>query len=270
MLLFILNNINYFETNPQFFFLIDKIIYLYKNDVSYQNKGNDNIINETIYFFLTSFFDKRISFLINLDKSFSYIIIRLVIKLGYPKNNFIYLEIEKNFNLYAYKKNECLLIQYLFPLGNEFQQQKLFNIILDQCKQLIVDKYGHYLLKYLLYQIENGEKYYDKIFNKIITDVKGYINNKYSSVVIERLLDSSNLYIKSTIIEKLCGNEDDIMQLINHSYGNYVLQKIISVTKDNRILDIIYKTIKNNKSIIYKLSYGKKLIREISKAYTPK
>ena len=51
MLLFILNNINYFETNPQFFFLIDKIIYLYKNDVSYQNKGNDNIINDTIYFF---------------------------------------------------------------------------------------------------------------------------------------------------------------------------------------------------------------------------
>ena len=82
--------------------------------------------------------------------------------------------------------------------------------------------------------------------------------------MIERLLDSSNLYIISTIIEKLCGNEDDIMQLINHSYGNYVLQKIISVTKDNRILDIIYKTIKNNKSIIYKLSYGKKLINIIS------
>ena len=56
MLLFILNNINYFETNPQLFFLIDKIIFLYNNDIFSQNKDKDNIINDIIYSFLAKEF----------------------------------------------------------------------------------------------------------------------------------------------------------------------------------------------------------------------
>ena len=194
----------------------------------------------------------------------------LVLKLGYPKNDFVYIEIENEFKSYAYNRQGCLLIQNLYPLGNEIQQQKLLNIILQQYNELILDKYGHYLFKYLLYQAENGEKYYNLIFNKIINNVKSYINNKYSSVIIERLLDSSNINIKNKIIEKICGNENDVVELIYHAYGNYVLQKIIHVTKDNNILGMIYKTILKNKNTLFKLSYGKKIMKEISAAYTLK
>ena len=114
------------------------------------------------------------------------------------------------------------------------------------------------------------EKNIIMIFNKIINDVKRYTNNKYSSVVIERLLDSSNLYIKNKIIEKLCSTEKDVVELIYHAYGNYVLQKIIKVVKDDNILEMIYKTIIKNKESLYKLSYGKKIMKEISAAYTLK
>ena len=265
---YILKNFSTFSSNVQSFLLIDKIISLYNSNISINNNVKINI-NENIYSFLLSFFNKRIPSLIHCNNYIS-TIINFVIKFGSPKNDFIYTEITNEFKIYAYNRQGCILIQKLFPIGNTIQQQKLLGIIFDQCNELIVDKYGHYLFKYLLYQEENGEKYYNDIYNKIINDVKRYINNKYSSVVIERLLDTSNLVIKNNIINKICSNENDVVELAYHSYGNYVLQKIINVTKDTNLLEMIYQTIIKNKNSLYKLSYGKKIMKEISVAFTLK
>jgi hypothetical protein len=265
---YILKNFATFSSNVQSFLLIDKIISLYNSNISINNNVKINV-NENIYSFLLSFFNKRIPSLIHCNNYIS-TIINFVIKFGSPKNDFIYTEITNEFKIYAYNRQGCILIQKLFPIGNTIQQQKLLGIIFDQCNELIVDKYGHYLFKYLLYQEENGEKYYNDIYNKIINDVKRYINNKYSSVVIERLLDTSNLVIKNNIINKICSNENDVVELAYHSYGNYVLQKIINVTKDTNLLEMIYQTIIKNKNSLYKLSYGKKIMKEISVAFTLK
>lgn len=266
---FILNNIDTIISNSQSFLLIDKIISLLTLDSCNKYKDPKININENIYYFLMSFFNKRIISLIHSNNYISSII-NLVIKLGYPKNDFIYNEIKNEFVVYAYNRQGCILIQNLFPLGNEIQQRTLFNLIMEQYNELIVDKYGHYLFKYLLYKEVNEEKYYNHIFEKIINNVKRYTNNKYSSVVIERLLDTSNSNIRDKIIERICGNENDIVELLYHCYGNYVLQKIIKVTKDHSILGMIYKTIMKNKNSLYKLSYGKKIMKEISSAYTLK
>ena len=48
------------------------------------------------------------------------------------------------------------------------------------------------------------------------------------------------------------------------------MQKIINVTKDNQVLNLIYKTVMKNKNSMYKLSYGKKIMKEICVAYTLK
>jgi hypothetical protein len=267
---YILKNFVLFSSNSQSFLLIDKIISLYNSGIEKESKNeNINYLNDELYSFFVSYFSKNIPKLIH-SNNYIYCVINLVIKLGYPKNDFIFLEIKTEFKNYAYNRQGCILIQNLFPLGNGAQQQNLLGVILEQYNELIVDKYGHYLFKYLLYQADNGEKYYNEIFNKIIHDIKRYINNKYSSVVIERLLDTSDLNIKKKIIEKICANENDVIELLYHAYGNYILQKIISVFKDNKILGMIYKTIIKNKAALYKLSYGKKILKEISAAYTLK
>ena len=269
MFSFILNNVDIFISNSQSIALINKIINLFNQKNFNDNKENTNNINENIYSFLFSFFNKNILSLIQ-SNNYIYSVNNLVIKLGFPKNDFIYNELVNDFKTFALNRQGCILIQNLFPLGNEIQKINFLNKIIEHCNELIVDKYGHYLFKYLLYKEANQEKYYFQIFNKIINDVKKYTNNKYSSVVIERLLDSSNPFIKDKIIEKICLNENDIIDLLYHAYGNYVLQKIIKVTKDNNILEMIYKTIMKNKTSLNKLSYGKKILKEISSAYTLK
>ena len=262
-----------FIANGQSYLIINKIIDLYNSSIPNVNdiikNNNENKFNESIFSFLLAFFSKRILYLVN-SNNYLTTVINLVNKLGYPKNDFVFSDIKAEFKKFSNNRQGCILIQNLFPLGNEAQRQNLLQEILDKYNDIIIDRYGHYIFKYLLYKAENGEKYYGLIFNKIVNNLKAYTSNKYSSVVIERLLDSSNENIKNIIIRKLCKNENDIVELIYHSYGNYVLQKIINATKDNQVLGLIYKTVMKNKNSMYKLSYGKKIMKEISVAYTLK
>ena len=273
MFSFILKNIMIFLANNQSHLIINKVISLYRVSSPIANSikkdTNSNNINENIFAFLSAFFSKRIIYLIN-SNNYITIIINLVQTIGYPKNDFVFSEIIQDFKNYSNNRQGCILIQNIFPLGNNAQQQNLLGEIIDKINDLIIDRYGHYIYKYLLYKAENGEKYYTLILDKIVNNLKKYTSNKYSSVVIERLLDSSNENLKKKIIDKICRNENDVVELIYHAYGNYVLQKIISVTKDNHILGMIYKTIMKNRNSLYKLSYGKKIMKEISVAYTLK
>ena len=273
MFSFILKNIMIFLANNQSHLIINKVISLYRVSLPIANSikkdTNSNNINENIFAFLSAFFSKRIIYLIH-SNNYITIIINLVQTIGYPKNDFVFSEIIQDFNNYSNNRQGCILIQNIFPLGNSVQQQNLLGEIIDKINDLIIDRYGHYIYKYLLYKAENGEKYYTLILDKIVNNLKKYTSNKYSSVVIERLLDSSNENLKKKIIDKICRNENDVVELIYHAYGNYVLQKIISVTKDNHILGMIYKTIMKNRNSLYKLSYGKKIMKEISVAYTLK
>ena len=273
MFSFILKNIMIFLANNQSHLIINKVISLYRVSLPIANSikkdTNSNNINENIFAFLSAFFSKRIIYLIN-SNNYITIIINLVQTIGYPKNDFVFSGIIQDFKNYSNNRQGCILIQNIFPLGNNVQQQNLLGEIIDKINDLIIDRYGHYIYKYLLYKAENGEKYYTLILDKIVNNLKKYTSNKYSSVVIERLLDSSNENLKKKIIDKICRNENDVVELIYHAYGNYVLQKIISVTKDNHILGMIYKTIMKNRNSLYKLSYGKKIMKEISVAYTLK
>ena len=273
MFSFILKNIMIFLANNQSHLIINKVISLYRVSLPIANSikkdTNSNNINENISAFLSAFFSKRIIYLIN-SNNYITTIINLVQTIGYPKNDFVFSEIIQDFKNYSNNRQGCILIQNIFPLGNNAQQQNLLGEIIDKINDLIIDRYGHYIYKYLLYKAENGEKYYTLILDKIVNNLKKYTSNKYSSVVIERLLDSSNENLKKKIIDKICRNENDVVELIYHAYGNYVLQKIISVTKDNHILGMIYKTIMKNRNSLYKLSYGKKIMKEISVAYTLK
>ena len=272
MFSFILSNIMIFISNSQSYLLIDKIISLYNSSIQTSNKIQKNFetnISENIFAFLSTFFSKRIIYLIN-SNNYITTTINLVQSLGFPKNDFVFSEVKEDFKTFSSNRQGCILIQNIFPLGNDIQQQKLLGKIIEQSNELIVDRYGHYIFKYLLYKLEHGEKYYTLIFNQIANNLKKYTSNKYSSVVIERLLDSSNEEIKRKIIESICGNEKDVEELLYHAYGNYVLQKIISISRDRYILGMIYKTIMKNKNSLYKLSYGKKIMKEISMAYTLK
>ena len=126
MFSFILKNIMIFLANNQSHLIINKVISLYRVSLPIANSikkdTNSNNINENIFAFLSAFFSKRIIYLIN-SNNYITIIINLVQTIGYPKNDFVFSEIIKDFKNYSNNRQGCILIQNIFPLGNNVQQQ---------------------------------------------------------------------------------------------------------------------------------------------------
>ena len=89
--------------NSQSYLIINKIISLYNSSVNSFNEINKNFeinLGENIYAFLSTFFSKRIIYLIN-SNNYITTILNLVQTLGFPKNDFIFSEILEDFKNFS-------------------------------------------------------------------------------------------------------------------------------------------------------------------------
>lgn len=277
----ILEHYEIFLANFDTWKIIDKLIDKYNSSPCSINKEssvkNDNIenkettdnniiintskntINTKLFNFLMSYFSKRIISLIFV-KNYVNILQKLICKLKSPCNDFIYQEMCEDFLKLGKSRSGCFMIQIAFIFGTDEQQEKLLGFILSNCFSLINDSYGHYLYKFLLDKEKNGEKYYPKLFSILIDYIPDLTNKKLASTVIEKFLDSNDNKLRTLVIEKLAGNEKDIIELIFNQYGNYILQKIITINEPKYNIKLIEEIINKNKKKISHLSYGKRLI----------
>ena len=82
------------------------------------------IFRKKFFLFLSSFFSNNIIYLIN-SNYYITTILYLAQTLGYPKNDFIFSEIKLDFKNFSNSRQGCILIENIFPLGNQIQQQNL-------------------------------------------------------------------------------------------------------------------------------------------------
>lgn len=101
------------------------------------------------------------------------------------------------------------------------------------------------------------------IFNKIIILCK----EKYSSNVIEKLFDIDNISIKNQLIDYITNSESKVMELLTNKYGNYIVQKMISICQDKNLFFRILSIIAKNVNTINKISFGNKLIGKLTEKY---
>ena len=57
------------------------------------------------------------------------------------------------------------------------------------------------------------------------------------------------------------------MELLTNKYGNYIIQKILSICKDKNLFFRIINIIAKNISTINKISFGKKLLSKLEEKY---
>ena len=146
-------------------------------------------------------------------------------------------------------------------------QSIFFNI-----KKIIIDKYGNYVIQYIIKNIivindENRKVIknfnWNEIFKFILDDFVNYSNQKYSSNVIEKIFMIDEL--KPKMIEKL-KNPEITRNLIFEKYGNYVIQKGLHFAED-KDKDIILQIIGYSSEDIQKVEFGKKLINKLMTKY---
>jgi len=163
---------------------------------------------------------------------------------------------EKNllFNKYGSR-----IVQGLLYKLNELQKEKdnennnLIDIICENnFDELCKNQYSNYILQFL---IENYQNKIEFICNKLKGNIYKYSIDNYASYIIQKVIDNGNGQqrdqIGKEIIENDKGNNNkgnNIMNLVRHKNGNYVIQKIIQFCSSNVKKDIINR-INNNNSI---------------------
>ena len=208
---------------------------------------------------------KTILHLLINDLSGSFIIINYASEI--PDNNFIYEFIYENIVLICIKKYSCSALQKLIDIANEGQKLFLFQIIIINIRQIIIDRCGSFVIQFILNKMIFEIN--DKILECLIDNIIFYCKQKFSSNIIEKCFELCS----KNMVNKLIGvllNDKIIKNLISDLYGNYVIQKMLSVAKQkdlilckNKILFTIIGELNN----IMKLPFGKKLIIKIFLTY---
>ena len=174
------------------------------------------------------------------------------------KNNFLYEELIKISFEVSIIQQGATLLNTAFEYSNQEQKIKLCEAIVERIGDLIVDKYGNYTIQTVFKLFE--EKINEKIYKYIDENLLKLSKEKFSSNVIDKCIikdyDKSNKLIESII------HKNVIKEIIIDQYGNYVVQKAMSVS-DKDTCERIAKQIKPMLGELQKTNIGKKIYEKL-------
>ena len=135
--------------------------------------------------------------------------------------------------------------------------------LLDGFKSLITDQFGNYVIKTILF-IGNPE-YNNRIGEYISMNVVSYSKHKYSSNVVEKCFDfCQGFYLNKLIF--LVQQENNLKELILDEHGNYVVQKVLSISNMKKKKEML-SVIKSLFPLLRQTHFGLRIIHRISLTY---
>ena len=197
------------------------------------------------------------------DSNSSHIIIKYVNVVKYPKNLEMFESVYNNFIPLCKDKHGCCVIQKCIEAGITEQKEKLFNLCNQYCSLLISDQFGNYVIQYVVGL--NTEIINKNIVKVIMDNLIKLCKEKYASNVIEKFLSIKSSESKE-VIKNIINQEKNLHELIIDQYGNYIIQRILSIVTPDVRLNLInfiiswYEEIKS-------LSFGNRLITKLNERY---
>jgi hypothetical protein len=190
-----------------------------------------------------------------IDPNATHIIIKFASHVQSPINDFLITFLGENMHEIAMQKHSCCTLQKCIEYSNPKQKHFLLLAIANISSKLFTDQYGNYVVQFAM-SVSDFE------INRIIVlnylnEVNTFSSQKYSSNVIEKSLDCCDEQTKQLIIEKIC-NQKMVSTLLFDMYGNYVLQKAMSLAREpfrSLFIQMVGPSLENIKV----LSFGQKL-----------
>lgn len=136
----------------------------------------------------------------------------------------------------------CIVIIRVVEHAIAEQKRALISSLVPILPSLAEDQFGNYVVQCIL---KNMEGYVS--FNDLVGSFRGHwvklSCDKYSSNVMERIIGMLRDGPRQLIVNELILNEVNLQQLMQNSFGNYVLQAIISSAVDLSEFKRIYDSV---------------------------
>ena len=221
-------------------------------------KEDENLVSSFIHKILPN-----LIFLIN-DLNGTHIIYKLILIKSKSKS-ILEEQIMKNIkSIYISREGSNLLKKFFDIINKECNNNKDFNkmilfinIISNNLPLIITDQYGNYLIRHIIHNLNNFVN--EILYKNIINNVVYYSNQKYSSNVVENCLD--NIKFRQLIIEEF-SNQQIFNRVFLNEYGNYVIQKVLSLAKEDKKFIFLNYIIQVSKKL-HTLPFGQKIISKL-------
>ena len=151
---------------------------------------------------------------------------------------------------YVYLANHvnglCLAKKILMLEYKKENHNRLKQILCDHCLDLIENPYGNYALQIVIDYWEQEDVI--EIISKMLGHCTELSMMKYSSNVIERCIEKSEIFLNK-FIQETCFEYNSVGTLIKNNYGNYVIQTALKTAKNGMKISLI-NAIENNLNIL--------------------
>ena len=194
------------------------------------------------------------------DLNGSFVLMHYATVVPYPNNDIIFDFLNKNIVKISVQSYSCSALQKCIDIGNEQQSQKLLENISEHSMFLILNQFGNYVIQFVI--SKNITSINDKILEGFIDNLIFLAKQKYSSNVIEKCFDYCSNKMKERIINQL-SDERIIRDLLKDMYGNYVLQKTLSMIQDLKKKQNFLQIVGSELPNLQYLPFGPKLIKKL-------
>ena len=194
------------------------------------------------------------------DLNGSFVLMHYATVVPYPNNDIIFDFLNKNIVKISVQSYSCSALQKCIDIGNEQQSQKLLENISEHSMFLILNQFGNYVIQFVI--SKNITSINDKILEGFIDNLIFLAKQKYSSNVIEKCFDYCSNKMKERIINQL-SDERIIRDLLKDMYGNYVLQKTLSMIQDIKKKQNFLQIVGSELPNLQYLPFGPKLIKKL-------
>jgi len=155
-----------------------------------------------------------------------------------PDNTFIFREITRNIVSVATHKHGCCVVQWCIDYANVEQRASLVNVIVENALELAQDAFGNYVLQQIMDTAQEAT------LKHLIRRLKGSMSKlavqKFSSIVVEKCVEMAPKELRKNIYDEII-NEQKISRLLQDPYANYVIQKILTITRQEEFHEIVAK-----------------------------
>ena len=129
----------------------------------------------------------------------------------------------------------CLVKKFIEYTSLSEIKDKIIKILSDNCIEISQSPYGNYAIQFILE--EWGINKCEPIVNIIINNICSLSIQKYSSNVIEKIIDLLDIKKLNLLIHELFFS-NTFINILKSKYGKYVIQKAIKSLNNNQKVEI--------------------------------
>lgn len=171
-----------------------------------------------------------------IDSHGNHAIQRILLKLPYQYTQFIFDAVAASVEDVARHRHGCCVIQRCLDSRHSAARTHLVTRIVEKSFELMQDAYGNYVVQYVLDVCGDDEVH--AICESVIGKVCLLAIQKFSSNVMEKCLERCTDRVREEYLNEL-NDSDKIRELMMDPFGNYVVQRALSVSTHAQAIRLV-------------------------------